>query len=255
MIKISEEIKKKFGRRLLTNEKLANYSWFNLGGPAEFFFKPENINDLIDFLKEVRPNKITLIGSGSNTLIRDGGVKGLTIKLGSSFSYVKLLDNHIVEAGAATQDKRIADFALNNSLAGLEFLSCIPGSIGGGIRMNSGCYGEDISKILHSVKAINIDGKEIELAANDIKFFYRGTDLKDDLIITSVRLIGKTSSKEDIKNKQEKLINQKKISQPSQVKTCGSTFKNTEKKKAWELIKESGCQNYKVGGVWSKNCL
>ncbi len=127
MIKISEEIKKKFGRRLLTNEKLANYSWFNLGGPAEFFFKPENINDLIDFLKEVRPNKITLIGSGSNTLIRDGGVKGLTIKLGSSFSYVKLLDNHIVEAGAATQDKRIADFALNNSLAGLEFLSCIPG--------------------------------------------------------------------------------------------------------------------------------
>jgi len=210
MIKISEEIKKKFGRRFLINEKLANYSWFNLGGPAEFFFKPENINDLIDFLKEVRPNKITLIGSGSNTLIRDGGVKGLTIKLGSSFSYVKLLDNHIVEAGAATQDKRIADFALNNSLAGLEFLSCIPGSIGGGIRMNSGCYGEDISKILHSIKAINIQGQEIELAANDINFFYRGTDLTDDLIITSVRLIGKISSKEDIKNKQENLINQKK---------------------------------------------
>ena len=256
MIKISEEIKKKFGRRLLTNEKLANYSWFNLGGPAEFFFKPENINDLIAFLKEVRPNKITIIGSGSNTLIRDGGVKGLTIKLGSSFSYVKLLDNYIVEAGAATQDKRIADFALNNSLAGLEFLSCIPGSIGGGIRMNSGCYGEDISKILHSIKAINIQGQEIELAANDINFFYRGTDLTDDLIITSVRLIGKISSKEDIKNKQENLINQKKISQPNQVKTCGSTFKNTEKKKAWELIKESGCQNYKVGNakISEKHC-
>ncbi len=256
MIIVSDELKKKFGRKLLLNEKLANYSWFNLGGPAEFFFKPENFEDLIYFLKEVKPSKVTLLGAGSNTLIRDGGVKGITIKLGAGFKYLKLLNNNIIEAGAATLDKKIANFALDNSLTGLEFLSCIPGFIGGGIRMNSGCYGEDISQILHSIKAINKKGNEIEIKAKDINFFYRGTDLAEDLIITRVQLIGKISSKENIEKKQNNLILRKKNSQPSQIKTCGSTFKNTETKKAWELIKHSGCENLRVGNakISEKHC-
>ena len=256
MIIISDELKKKFGRKLLLNEKLANYSWFNLGGPAEFFFKPENFEDLIYFLKEVKPSKVTLLGAGSNTLIRDGGVQGVTIKLGAGFTYLKLLNNNIIEAGAATLDKKIANFALDNSLTGLEFLSCIPGFIGGGIRMNSGCYGEDISQILHSIKAINKKGNEIEIKAKDINFFYRGTDLAEDLIITRVQLIGKISSKENIEKKQNNLILRKKNSQPSQIKTCGSTFKNTETKKAWELIKHSGCENLRVGNakISEKHC-
>ena len=256
MIIVSDELKKKFGRKLLLNEKLANYSWFNLGGPAEFFFKPENFEDLIYFLKEVKPSKVTLLGAGSNTLIRDGGVKGITIKLGAGFKYLKLLNNNIIEAGAATLDKKIANFALDNSLTGLEFLSCIPGFIGGGIRMNSGCYGEDISQILHSIKAINKKGNEIEIKAKDINFFYRGTDLAEDLIITRVQLIGKISSKENIEKKKNNLIFRKKNSQPSQIKTCGSTFKNTETKKAWELIKHSGCENLRVGNakISEKHC-
>ena len=156
---ISKELETKYGKQILYNEKLSNYSWFNLGGQSEVLFKPNSIEDIIFFLKKTKPTKITILGAGSNTLIRDGGVKGITIKLSPHFSYLNLDSSNIIEAGAATLDKKIADFALDNSLTGLEFLSCIPGSIGGAIRMNSGCYGQEISQILHSIKVIDISGE------------------------------------------------------------------------------------------------
>ena len=245
-----------FGRKILLNEKLANYSWFNLGGPSEVFFKPDSIEDIIFFLRETKPEKINILGAGSNTLIRDGGVKGITIKLSSQFSYLKFSKPTIIETGAATLDRKIADFALEHSLTGLEFLSCIPGSIGGAIKMNSGCYGEDISKVLHSIKVIDISGKEKDILASDIKFYYRDSSLDHNLIITSVKLICKHSIKEEIQKKQQAFIEQKKNAQPSQIKTCGSTFKNTKNKKAWELIKESNCQNLQVGNakISDKHC-
>ena len=246
---ISEEIELKYGKKILFNEKLANYSWFNLGGPSEIFFKPNSIEDIIYFFKTVKPNKITILGAGSNTLIRDGGVKGITVKLSSHFSYLNLESSNIIEAGAATLDKKIADFELENSLTGLEFLSCIPGSIGGAIRMNSGCYGEDISQILHSIKVVDIYGDKKDIPAADIKFHYRDSSLNHNLIITSVKLQGKVSLKEKIKKKQQVLIEKKKNSQPNQIKTCGSTFKNTKDKKAWELINESNCQNLQSGNA------
>jgi len=253
---ISKQIESKYGKKILFNETLANYSWFNLGGPSEVFFKPNNIEDITFFLKNVNPKKITILGAGSNTLIRDGGVKGITIKLGSQFSYLNLLPSNIIETGASTLDKKIADFALANSLTGLEFLACIPGSIGGAIRMNSGCYGEDISKILHSIKVIDIFGNKKDISASDIKFYYRESNLDQNLIITSVKLRANVSSKELIQNKQRALVEQKKKSQPSQIKTCGSTFKNTKNKKAWELIKESNCENYQIGSakISEKHC-
>jgi len=253
---ILKEIKLKFGKKILFNEKLSNYSWFNLGGPSEIFFKPDNIEDIVFLLKNFKPKKITILGAGSNTLIRDGGVEGITIKLSSHFSYLNLLSENIIEVGAATLDKKIANFALENSLTGLEFLSCIPGSIGGAIRINSGCYGQDISQILYSVKVLDIYGHEKNISASDIKFNYRDSNLDKSLIITSVKLQGKDSVKEKIQNKQQKLIIKKKKSQPSQIKTCGSTIKNTEKKKAWELIKESNCQNFKLGDakISEKHC-
>ena len=256
MKSISKEIESKLGKKILFNEKLANYSWFNLGGPSEIFFKPDNIQDIIFFLKEVSLEKINILGAGSNTLFRDGGVKGVTIKLSSKFSYLNFVSPNIIEVGAATPDRKVADFALENSLSGLEFLSCIPGSIGGAIRMNSGCYGEDISKILHSIKVIDLRGSEKEILASDIKFNYRDTDLDYNLIITSVKLQGKPSLKKTIQQKQESLIERKKIDQPSQIKTGGSTFKNTKNKKAWELIKESNCQNFRVGSakISEKHC-
>ena len=245
----TEKVKIKFGKQILLNEKLSNYSWFNLGGPADILFKPDSIENIIFFLKKYKPQKFTILGAGSNTLIRDGGIKGITIKLSSTFSYTNLVLENVIEAGAATHDKKIADFAMENSLTGLEFLACIPGSIGGAVRMNTGCYGTDISQILYSVTAINSQGHTNEIFAKDIKFSYRSCNLEENLLITSVKLKRKKIIKKKIKKKKKKIIKKKKKSQPSQVKTCGSTFKNLKNKKAWELIKESNCENIKVGNV------
>ena len=207
---ISEEIESKYGKKILFNEKLANYSWFNLGGPSEVFFKPTSKEDIIFFIKKIKPQKITILGAGSNTLIRDGGVKGITIKLSPHFSYLNLESSNIIEAGAATLDKKLADFAMENSITGLEFLSCIPGSIGGAIKMNSGCYGEDISQILHSIKAIDAHGNEKDISASEIEFYYRDSSLDQNLIIISVKLQGKVCLKDKIQNKQKILIEKKK---------------------------------------------
>tara|TARA_B110000967_G_scaffold178250_1_gene192913 strand:+ start:1395 stop:2297 length:903 start_codon:yes stop_codon:yes gene_type:complete len=251
-----KDLKLKFGKQILIDEKLSYYSWFNLGGPADILFKPESIKDIISFFEKIKPQKFTIIGAGSNTLIRDGGIKGITIKLSSTFSYIKLKSNNIMEIGAATPDKKVADFAIENSLTGLEFLACIPGSIGGAIRMNTGCYGYDISKILHSIEAIDTKGKLKIILAKDIHFSYRSTNFEENLLVTSVKLIGKHDIKQKIIEKQKALVEKKKNSQPSQIKTCGSTFKNPKNKKAWELIKESNCENFTVGDakISEKHC-
>lgn len=231
------------------NVLLSQYNWFNLGGPAELFFKPKDKKELVDILRYSKDKnlKINVIGAGSNTLIRDKGIKGLTIKLGKSFSQIKLLDNETIEVGASALDKKLAYYAQENLISGFEFLSCIPGSLGGAVVMNSGCYGEDISKVFLSLRAINFNGEEVEIKKENIKFFYRKTNLPNDLIITSVVLKGKRSTKDYIDTKQSQMIETKKRSQPSNVKTCGSTFKNPEGEKAWELIKRSHCENLSVG--------
>tara|TARA_X000000950_G_scaffold237518_1_gene289111 strand:+ start:291 stop:1196 length:906 start_codon:yes stop_codon:yes gene_type:complete len=251
---------KRFGESLSLQEKLSNYSWFNLGGNAEFFFKPKDTKELIEFFKEAKKNDIKTIflGAGSNTLFRDNGVKGAVIKLGKKFSFTRLIGKDIIEAGAGTLDRKVADFAKENNLTNLEFLSCIPGSIGGAIVMNSGCYGHDISQVLISIRAIDKKTcKEIEIKKKDINFVYRGNNLSEDLIIISAKLKGSLDNKEKIEKKQSELVKRKKLSQPSQIKTCGSTFKNINKeKKAWMLIKESGCENYEEGDavISKKHC-
>ena len=251
---------KRFGESLSRKVKLSNYSWFNLGGNAEFFFKPKDESELLEFFNETKKNdiKTTFLGAGSNTLFRDNGVKGAVIKLGKNFSFIKLIGKDIIEVGAATLDRKVADFARENNLTNLEFLSCIPGSIGGAIIMNSGCYDYDISQILISIRAIDKKKcEEIEIKKEDINFVYRGNDLSEDLIIVSAKLKGSLDKKEEIEKKQNDFIQRKKLSQPSQIKTCGSTFKNISKeKKAWMLIKESGCENYEEGDaiISKKHC-
>ena len=233
------------------NEKLSKYNWFNLGGPARIFFKPGSETDLKNFLEEYnnQEKNIYILGAGSNTLFRDSGFDGIIIKLGKNFSYTKLLNDNKIEVGAATLDKAVSDFALENSIAGFEFLSCIPGSIGGAIMMNSGCYGYEISKNFLSLNALNFRGELKSFSKDEIKFFYRGSNLPRDLIILNVTLQGESGNKVEIDNKKKMLINQKKESQPSRIKTCGSTFKNPEKQKAWEIIKSSNCSNFGVGGA------
>jgi len=259
-MKIENNLLKKFSNTFTQKVNLSNYSWFNLGGYAEFFFKPSNKNQLIEFLVEAKKSnlKTTILGAGSNTLFRDSGVKGAVIKLGPSFSYTKLINKEIIEVGAATLDRKVANFAKDNNLSNFEFLSCIPGSIGGAVIMNSGCYENDISKILYSIQVIDIKNcKEKEVKKEDIKFLYRGTNLSKDLIIISAKFKGIISNKDQIKKKQSDFVQKKKSSQPSQIKTCGSTFKNIDKnKKAWMLIKEAGCDTFKEGDamISTKHC-
>ena len=252
----SSENTKDYKERVFYNENLSKYSWFNLGGPAEILFKPDNIDQIKLFINAHRDYKINILGAGSNTLIRDGGIKGVTLKLSSKFSNVDLLNENSIKVGASTLDKKLADFALNNSISGFEFLSCIPGSIGGGIKMNSGCYGEEISKILSSIEVMDTKGNIREIKREQINFSYRGCNLPNDLLILSANFKGNLSNKSDIEKKQIDFINRKKKTQPTQVKTCGSTFKNSKNKKAWELIKDSGCDKIKVGQaqISEKHC-
>jgi len=250
----------RFGESLSQKVKLSNYSWFNLGGNAEFFFKPKDKKELLEFFIEAKKNdiKTTFLGAGSNTLFRDNGVKGAVIKLGKNFSFTRLIKKDIIEVGAATLDRKVAEFAKENNLTNLEFLSCIPGSLGGAIVMNSGCYGYDVSQILISIQVIDKKKcEEFEIKKEDINFVYRGNNLSKDLIIISAKLKGSLDKKEKIEKKQSDLVQRKKLSQPSQIKTCGSTFKNISKeKKAWMLIKESGCENYEEGDavISKKHC-
>ena len=223
------ELEKKFGNELNKEVNLSNYSWFNLGGNAEYFFKAKDTTQLREFLKVAKTNslKLTILGAGSNTLFRDKGVKGAVVKLSRDFSYIKIIDKNILDVGAATLDRKVANFAKDNSLGNLEFLSCIPGSIGGAIAMNSGCYDNDISNILLSIRAIDKNSlSEIEIKKEDIKFFYRGTNLSKDLIIISAKLKGVLGKKNEIEKKQSDLIEKKKTI---------SAYPNKNK---WEQIQE-----------------
>ena len=257
---LGNEFIKKFGINLKKNVNLSNYSWFNLGGNADFFYKAEDKDQLLEFLKESKKKnlRITILGAGSNILFRDNGVKGVVVKLGSNFSYTKLIKKNIIEVGAATLDRKVANFARDNNLGNLEFLSCIPGSVGGAVIMNSGCYESEISNVLLSITAINLDNfSEVEITKEEIDFSYRGTSLPDNLIIISAKLKGTIGKKEEIENKQNNFIEKKKLSQPSQIKTCGSTFKNISRdQKAWMLIKEAGCDQFKEGDatISQKHC-
>ena len=242
------ELKNKFGKSIIFGENLSKYSWFNLGGPAQVFFKPESVDQLIEFLKHINNScKIICLGAGSNTLIRDGGFSGIVIKLSSKFSFIKQLKKNVLEVGAGTLDKTLSRFAAENSICNFEFLSCIPGSVGGAIRMNSGCFGNEISNNLISVKTLDFMGNLNEIKRNNIKFFYRGTNLPEDLIILSAKFHANIGNKNLIEEKIKKYTFEKKESQPSQIKTCGSTFKNPKGKKAWELIKNSNCNLVSFG--------
>ena len=257
LISLIKEMKNKFSGQILFDQSLSKYSWFNLGGPAKVIFRPKNLNELSIFLKQMKGfNKIKVLGIGSNTVIRDGGFNGIIIKFGKSFSHLTSFDQNTIIAGASALDKNVSDFALRSSLAGFEFLSCIPGTIGGGVRMNAGCYGNDISKILVSVQVMDFSGKMKVIYSQDIKFSYRGCSLDNNLIFISATFRGKRENKINIEKIMNNLIERKKKDQPSKIKTCGSTFKNPDNNKAWKLIKDSGCAGMSLGDAYisEKHC-
>ena len=239
------------GGKLLFDYDLKRTNWFNIGGRAKAFFKPENLNDLVNFLRNFgSKEKIFILGIGSNILIKDQGFDGVVVKLGKNFSNISFLRNNTIIAGSATLDKKVAEFASENSVGGLEFLSCIPGSIGGGIRMNSGCFGVEFKDILLSVQAIDRAGKVLTIPSSGIKFDYRAIDLPKDLIFLSASFKGQFKKKDIVKKDIEILKAKKDETQPTQVKTGGSTFKNPinqTDKKVWQLIKSSVPHNTSFG--------
>jgi len=248
-----QDLSKKLSGKIYYKYDMKHLNWFNLGGPAKVFFKPNTLEELIFFLKKFSNSlPIKVLGVGSNTLIRNGGYDGVIIKLGKYFSHLSKLNDNTVISGSAVLDKQLSNFALKNTITGLEFLSCIPGSIGGAIRMNAGCYGYDISKCIASIQVVDRNGIVRTIRSEKINFFYRGSDLSNDLIFLSGTFKGEKQDSKKIKEKMEKLLALKKKSQPSKIKTCGSTFKNPinqTQKKTWELIKEAQCENMKIGGA------
>jgi UDP-N-acetylmuramate dehydrogenase len=186
--------------------------------------------------------KIFVLSGGSNTLIADSTYEGVVIKLSNNFSNMSLLSDDIIIAGSAVGDKSLSEFAMSNSLGGFEFLSCIPGTVGGGIKMNAGCFGREFKDILISIQAINKSGQVITIPAKEINFKYRDSGLSDDLIFLSASFKGFKKNSDLIQKEMKELKEKKEKAQPTRIKTSGSTFKNPigqSDKKVWQLIKES----------------
>ena len=231
-------------------------TWFDVGGPAEIMFRPADIDDLCYFLKH-RPKNIALniIGAGSNVIIADEGVKGVVIRLPGEFAKISH-DGEIITAGAAALCGNVAIYGKNAGLSGLEFFSGVPGSVGGAIAMNAGCYGSDISQTLISATALDFDGNLFEIKNSDFGFFYRGSKIAKNFIFVEGRFKLTKSSVDEVARKISELTQQRENAQPIRAKTGGSTFKNPAQKRAWELIDEAGCRGKIIGDaqISQKHC-
>lgn len=254
-INFYSQLRKNLQGDLRENFDLSKSNWLGIGGKAKFLFKPKDLKDLQIFLKNNDQHlPIIVIGSGSNLLIRDKGFDGVVIKFGKDFDYIKI-NNDIINCGPSTQKSLLAKYAANNNLTGFEFLYCIPGTVAGGVVMNSGCYGSDMSKVVLSISIIDMNGKIKIINNKDINFSYRHTSLTKNQIITNIEMKGSFLEKQKILEIMENLKNKKDTDQPQKIKTGGSTFKNPKNsdKKAWQLIKESGCADLRVGGIKLSN--
>ena len=258
-IKDIEKFSNKTHGKLFFDYDLKKINWFNIGGKSKIFLS-ENFEELIEFLKIYKSRgKIFVIGAGSNVLISDKLYKGVVIKLGKNFSKLSLLDETTIIAGSSATDKQVSEFAKENNIGGFEFLSCIPGSIGGAIRMNTGCFDHEIKDSLISVQAVTFDGQVVSILKKDIIFNYRECNLPKNMIFLSATLKGKKKTKQLIQKEIITLKEKKEISQPTKIKTGGSTFKNPKNqtnKKVWELIKSSISLNTEFGdaSISKKHC-
>ncbi len=253
IMKVEEfkELSNILNSKLKLNYDLKKKNWFNIGGKTKVYLNADTLKDLIFFLKKVDDKeKIFVLGAGSNTLITDDSYDGVVIKLGKNFSNISLLPNGLIVAGAAALDKKLSEFAFQNGIGGFEFLLCIPGTVGGGLKMNAGCFDREFKDILISIQALDMKGNVLTIPAKEITFSYRGNNLPKDLIFLSATFKGKKKDKILIQNEMKILKDKKEISQPTKIKTSGSTFKNPinqTDKKVWELIKESVPSNISFG--------
>ncbi len=231
-------------------------SWFDVGGKAEIMFRPADIADLQDFLKNCpKEIPVQILGAGSNVIIADEGVKGVVIRLPGEFAKISN-DGEIVKAGAAALCGNVALHCKNSALSGLEFFSGVPGSIGGAIAMNAGCYGSDVSQNLISTTALDFNGNLHEIKNSDFDFFYRGSKISQKFIFVEGLFKTIKSTSDQVAKKIIELSQQRETAQPIRAKTGGSTFKNPEGKKAWQLIDEAGYRGKIIGDaqISEKHC-
>ena len=227
--------------------RLSAITRLKVGGEAEFLFIPKHLKDLQYFLQEAsKEMPVTVIGNCSNILVRDGGIEGITIKLGENFSYVYLQNNQII-VGGSTLNYHLVQFTLSQSIEGLEFLTGVPGSIGGSIAMNAGCYGSEVKDNLLEITYINKFGQIKIKKRSEILFSYRKSDFSEWGIVIEAKFYYQTSSKNKIQDKIQYINYQRKTTQPYFAKTAGSTFINPDGRKAWQLIDSVGLRGYRIG--------
>lgn len=243
--------------RLTEGSILAKVTWFQVGGPAEVMFKPADLNDLQDFLAALPGDiAVTPIGVGSNLLVRDGGVKGVTLRLGREFAEVTVEEGDRIRAGVSVLDLNLAKAAARAGLAGLEFYSGIPGTVGGALRMNAGAYGTETKDVLVEAVALDRQGRRHVLSNADMGFTYRHADVPDDWIFVEAVYQGRPGKRDEIEARMAEIQAAREASQPIRSRTGGSTFKNPDGGKAWQLIDQAGCRGLMVGGaqVSEKHC-
>ena len=234
---------------LKINAPIAKFTWFRVGGPADILFEPADQNDLRNFLLQLSPEiPVTVLGAGSNTIIRDSGVEGVIIKLGRNFSNIKIQDS-TVSAGAGAMNILIARAAKTSGVANLEFFNGIPGTLGGALQMNAGAYDFEIKDILLDVDALDRFGNLHHAKAIDLQYNYRECNAPEDWIFVSARLKGETDNPKKIAARMLKAAIEREKTQPVRERTGGSTFKNPPNHKAWKLIEISGCRGLRRGGA------
>jgi UDP-N-acetylmuramate dehydrogenase len=234
--------------RLSAQAGLAEITWFRVGGPADVMFRPADRDDLIAFLKNKPADvPVTVLGVGSNTLVRDGGIDGVVIRLGRDFASITACDNNEIEAGAGALDVNVAQTAQMHGIAGLEFLRGIPGTVGGGLRMNAGAYGTEFKDVLVWAEAVDGQGNLHRLSPAEMQFGYRHCGVPEDWIFLSCRLKGRLGDKAQIQARMDEIQAAREGSQPIRSRTGGSTFANPDGHKAWQLIDAAGCRGLVVG--------
>lgn len=237
--------------RVTSNFSLESVTWFRVGGPAELLFQPADADDLALFLQKLNPEiPVTVIGVGSNLLVRDGGLPGVVIRLSAKgFGFAERLDGDRIRVGTALPDKRVAAFALEQGLSGFAFYHGIPGTIGGALRMNAGANGGETRERLVEVGAVDRRGYRVRLSNAEMGFTYRHTAAPDDLIFVEAIFEGEPADRETIQAAMDAVEAHRERAQPIREKTGGSTFKNPPENSAWKLIDAAGCRGLRVGGA------
>jgi len=236
--------------RLVGGQSLADLTWFRVGGPADVLFTPQDEADLSYFRANLPAGiPVTVIGLGSNLIVRDGGIPGVTIRLGRGFGEVKVEDGHRVRAGAAVPDVRVARAAQEAGIAGLVFYRGIPGGIGGALRMNAGCYGTETKDVLIEARGVDAAGNVRVFSNADLGYAYRHSGAPDDIIFTEALYQGRPGDPAEIAAEMEKITESREATQPIKSRTGGSTFKNPPGGKAWQLIDAAGCRGLVNGNA------